>query len=279
MTLAQRTLSDTQFEQLRRLIYDQSGIWFADNKRYVLETRLSRRLEQLGMEHFGQYVQLLRLSPWGSDEFQEMFNRITINETVFFRNAPQLKVFEDRVLPDLLEKRRHSKRLRIWSAACSSGEEAYTLAILVHRTLGVRMMDWHIEILGTDLSERVLLQAHEGWYSSYATRGADELTLRTYFRPENNGHRINDDLKQMVDFERLNLKDRWAARRHGKFDVIFLRNVLIYFDKQMANAVIQLAHEMLAPGGTLFVGHSETVKDPARFEPRAEPEAFAYSPV
>lgn len=231
------------------------------------------------MESFAQYVQLLTIGPWGDDEFQEMFNRITINETSFLRNPQQLAVFERRTLPMLLEKRRDVKRLRLWSAACSSGEEPYTLALILHRTLGVRLMDWHIEILGTDISEKVLLTAQEGWYTSYSTRNTDPLTLQRYFTASNGGHRVNDDLRSMVHFEKLNLKDRWAAKRHGIFDAVFCRNVMIYFDIPMREGVIRLIHEMLAPDGTLWIGHSETIREPKLFSPLCEPESFAYSRV
>ena len=127
------TLSQSQFEKLRKIIYDRSGIHFPDAKKYVLESRLGRRLEELELGDYDQYVQFLSMGPYMDDEFQEMFNKITINETSFFRNEPQLDVFERHTLPTLLEARSGVKRLRIWSAACSSGEEPYTLAMIVHR--------------------------------------------------------------------------------------------------------------------------------------------------
>ncbi|MFW5652701.1 MAG: CheR family methyltransferase, partial [Planctomycetota bacterium] len=130
-------MSPTQFDKLRKIIYERSGIHFQDSKKYVLESRLGHRLQELDMETFDQYCTFLTIGPYRDDEFQEMFNRITINETSFFRNEPQLDVFESQVLPELLKARQGIKRLRLWSAACSSGEEPYTLAILVHRTLGV----------------------------------------------------------------------------------------------------------------------------------------------
>ena len=116
-------MSTAQFEKLRKIIYDRAGIHFPDAKKYVLESRLGHRLGELEVEDFDQYIAFLTMGPYQSDEFQEMFNRITINETSFFRNEPQLDVFERKILPEILEKRKATKRLRIWSAACSSGEE------------------------------------------------------------------------------------------------------------------------------------------------------------
>ena len=156
MAVASQTMTPAQFDSLRKVVYKRSGIFFQDSKKYVLESRLSRRLEELGFTDFDQYLMFLTTGPYQSDEFQEMFNRITINETSFFRNEPQLEIFEKQVLSKLLESRQAKKQLRIWSSACSTGEEPYTLAIQLHRSLGVRLADWHIEILGTDISQKAL---------------------------------------------------------------------------------------------------------------------------
>ena len=277
MSATQQTISDSQFEKLRTIIYDRSGIWFADSKRYVLESRLSRRLEELNMDSFDQYVMFLSIGPYGSDEFQEMFNRITINETSFFRNAPQLDVFEKSVLPVLLTQRAATRRLRIWSVACSSGEEPYTLAIQIHRTLGIRLGDWHVEILGIDLSERVLIQAQKGLYTDYAMRGVDPLVKSRYFKQTAGGYEIDPTIKSMVTFDRQNLKDTLALKRFGTWDVIFCRNVMIYFDQPMRDGCLKLFHQQLADDGTLFIGHSETIRDESMFIARAEPQAFAYN--
>ncbi|MCC7409861.1 MAG: protein-glutamate O-methyltransferase CheR [Phycisphaeraceae bacterium] len=277
MSTAALTLSDQQFERLRNLVYERSGIWFQDSKKYVLETRLSRRLEELEFEDFNQYLMFLSVGPYREDEFQEMFNRITINETSFFRNEPQLEVFEKQILPKLIESRRAAKKLRIWSAACSSGEEPYTLAIQLHRTLGVRLSDWTLEILGTDISEKVLLMAQAGKYASYSIRGMHPLTLQRYFKETDGYFQIDPTIQSMVHFELLNLKDSFAAKRFGIFDVIFCRNVLIYFDDKMKTHCAKMFHDQLAPDGTLFIGHSESLRYTAvPFDPLPVPQAFAY---
>ncbi len=277
MAIAARTMSSAHFEQLRKIVYERSGIWFQDSRKHVLETRLSRRLEELKFDDFGQYLTFLAVGPHREDEFQEMFNRITINETSFFRNERQLDVFEQQVLPQLIEARRACKRLRIWSAACSTGEEPYTLAIQVHRTLGVRLDDWHVEILGTDISEKVLLAAREGLYASYAVRTMNPLVLSRYFTEREGAYQLDTTIRSMVHFELLNLKDTLAARRFGMFDVIFCRNVLIYFDDAMKQHCTKLFHVQLATDGVLFIGHSESLRHvDTPFEPLPIPQAFAY---
>ncbi len=277
MALKSISMTPEQFEKLRKVVYERSGIHFQDSKKYVLESRLSRRLEELNFDDFDQYIMFLTAGPYQSDEFQEMFNRITINETSFFRNEPQLEVFEKEVLPKLLEARKTTKTLRIWSAACSSGEEPYTLAIQIHRTLGVRLMDWRIEILGTDISEKVLESALTGKYPHYSIRSVNPMVLNRYFKQEGSFYVLDPTIQSMVHFEKLNLKDRLAAKRFGTWDIIFCRNVMIYFDDQMKNHCARLFHEQLQDDGTLFIGHSETLRNlEAKFEPLPYPQGFAY---
>ena len=276
-TSGSKTMSLDQFAKLAKVVYDRSGIHFQPAKKYVLESRLGRRLDELELDNFDQYLTYLTTGPYREDEFQEMFNRITINETSFFRNEPQLQVFETVTLPELLDARKASKRLRIWSAACSSGEEPYTLAIQVHRSLGVRLADWSIEILGTDISEKVLEMASSGRFSSYATRSMPPMILSRYFKQVDGYSQIDPTIQSMVRFERLNLKDSLAARRFGTFDVIFCRNVMIYFDDPMKLQVIRMFHNQLADDGTLYIGHSESIRNlPVAFAPMPQPQAFAY---
>lgn len=280
MPTASLTMSPGQFEQLRKLVYDKSGIWFPDSKKYVLESRLARRLEELEFDNFDQYYMFLTIGPFKDDEFQEMFNRITINETSFFRNEPQLNFFEKDILPKLIEARQKEKRLRIWSSACSTGEEPYTIAIQLHRTLGVRLSDWRVEILGTDISEKVLISAQAGRYASYATRSMQPLIYQRYFKEASGFAQIDPAIQSMVHFELLNLKDAIAARRFGTFDVIFCRNVLIYFDDPMKHHCVKMFHNQLAKDGTLFIGHSESLRNiPVAFEQLPTPQAFAYQKV
>ncbi len=273
-------MTDAQFKKLRDIIYNRSGIDFQLGKKYLLESRLGRRLQELEIEDFDQYASFLTIGPYRDDEFQEMFNRITINETSFFRNEPQLAVFENQALPKLLEARSSSKRIRIWSAACSSGEEPFTLAMILHRTLGVRLMDWRIEILGTDISGKALEVANSGVYSSYAVRSTPKLMLDRYFKEKSGHFELSPDIRSMVSFESMNLKDRMAAKRHGAWDVIFCRNVLIYFDDTMKTQVVKMFHEQLSDDGWLFIGHSESIRElGVPFEPVQIPEGFCHQKV
>ena len=279
MTLTSTKIQMTteQFNRLAQVIYDRSGIHFPEPKKYILESRLSHRLNELEMSDFDQYIAYLTMGPYQMDEFQEMFNRITINETSFFRNDAQLAVFEHQILPELLESRSKNKRLRIWSAACSTGEEPFTIAMMLHRTLGVRLADWHIEILGTDISEKALKVAQGGTYNTYAVRTTPALIKDRYFTVEGRDFKLNDSIREMVNFERHNLKDRLAAKRHGTWDVIFCRNVLIYFDDAMKKGVVSMFANQLADDGTLFIGHSERIKDlTTDFQQLAIPQGFCY---
>lgn len=273
-------MSDAQFARLGKIIYERSGIHFPDTKKYVLESRLSRRLVELDMDDYDQYLSYLTMGPYQQEEFQEMFNKITINETSFFRNEPQLAVFENQVLPELIEARRPTKRLRIWSAACSSGEEPFTLAMQIHRSLGVRMMDWKIEILGTDISELALSTALSGKYTDYALRTTPPLMKQRYFKQAGAFWELDATIRSMVNFEVLNLKDRLGAKRHGQWDVIFCRNVLIYFDGPMKTQVANTFAEQLRPDGTLFIGHSESLRGlESPFEQLPIPQGFCYRKV
>jgi chemotaxis protein methyltransferase CheR len=234
-------------------------------------------LEELEMDSFTQYVAFLTMGPYQSDEFQEMFNRITINETSFFRNQPQLDVFEQVVLPRLIKDRSTTRRLRFWSAACSTGEEPYTLAAMVQRTLGVRLPDWRIEILGTDISEKALEAAQQARYTSFSFRSVNPLDIKRYFKETSGLYELDPAIKSMVNFELHNLKDGLAARRHGIWDVIFCRNVLIYFDQEMKRHCARMFYDQLAPDGVLFIGHSESLRGiDVPFESMPVAQSFAY---
>lgn len=253
-------MTESQFKALSEIIYDRAGIRFPETKKYIVESRLGHRLAELELTDFDQYITFLTMGPYQSDEFQEMFDRITLNDTSFFRNEPQLGVFENKILPQLLEAREATKRLRIWSAACSTGEEAFTLAIILHRALGDRLKDWTVEILGTDLSERALNIANAGVYSNFAMRSTPDAVKSRYFSESDGRWTLDDEIRSMVNFEIHNLKDRAAAQQHGSWDVIFCRNVMTYFDDEMKSRVAGMFADRLAENGTLFIGHSENLR-------------------
>ncbi len=278
MTATAVSMQPKEFAELRKIIYDRSGIHFHESKKYVLESRLAKRLEELNLSSFDEYVKFLSIGPYQGDEFQEMFNRITINETSFFRNEPQLNILENVAINRLIEARKSVKRLRIWSAACSTGEEPYTVAMQVHRTLGVRLADWRVEILGTDISERCLVAAEKGRFSSFSFRSVNPLITKRYFREEKGEYILDPTIQSMVSFELHNLRDVLAAKRHGVWDLILCRNVMIYFDDDMKARVVRMFFDQLAEDGFLFIGHSETLRNlNVPFIPFPNPQAFAYT--
>ncbi len=253
------TLSLSQFRTLQALIRARSGISFQDAKKYLLESRLRSRLSELGLTTFEAYLALLTAADGGVAEFQALCDRVTINETSFFRDPAQFDHFERCLLPQLLQRRAGNRRLRLWSAACSSGEEPYTFAILLHRLLGVRLADWRIEILGTDLSGRMLAVARAGVFSADTLRGASDQVRRRYFAQSGERFRLDPQIASMVHFQEHNLLDRSGAADFGSFDVICCRNLLIYFDEEMKQRSLGLFEEHLTADGCLLIGHSETL--------------------
>jgi len=277
MPAALSAMTDQEFAELRRIVHERSGVRVEEGRKPVLESRLARRLEELGFDDYSQYVRFLTAGPYQADEFEELLGRLTLNETSFWRNQAQLDVFETLVLPNLIRDRGESKRLRIWSAGCSTGEEPYTLAMQVYRTLGARLGDWRVEILGTDISERALAFAQEGWYTSFSFRGSSPLNTGRYFREQGGLFRIDPTLQNMVTFERHNLSETLAARRHGVWDVIFCRNVLGHFDDDLRSRCVRMFRDQLADDGRLFIGHADELRGTGdAFEPAESPEGLAY---
>ncbi|MFG0252791.1 MAG: CheR family methyltransferase, partial [Phycisphaerales bacterium JB038] len=252
-------LSQAQFRTLQDLIHARSGITFHRGKQHLLESRLAPRLAALQMSDYEQYLALLTAPEQGESEFQALCEQITINETSFFRDAEQFDCLERYLLPELLQQRAASRRLRIWSAACSSGEEPYTFAILLHRLLGVRLSDWRIEILGTDLSGRMLQIAREGIYSAETLRSTAAPIRRRYFEPLGERFRIDPQVASMVHFQEHNLLDGPAGAGFGEFDLVCCRNLLIYFDETMKQRCLECLSAHLADDGCLLVGHSEKI--------------------
>lgn len=271
------TMSEAHFKKLRDIIYERSGIHLQDRKKHLLESRLGRRILELEMDEYDQYITFLTIGPYRDDEFEELLDRITINETSFFGDVPQLQVFKNTALSEMIEARSATRRLRIWSAACSSGEEPFTLAMLIHRSLGVRLADWRIEILGTDISEKALNIASEGIYTSHLIRSFPKIMADRYFRQQGSRYVIDPEIRSMVSFEQHNLKDRLGARRHGQWDVIFCRNVLIYFDDDMKRDVLRMFCNQLQPDGWLFLGRSESIRGlDVPLEQAQTPGGFCY---
>jgi len=246
------------FETLRAFIYDKTGIYFQDNKRYLLESRVSRRLKALQLDSFADYArQVTTRGPRG--ELGHLINAITINETFFFRHQAQYDVLVDHLIPNLIAERGERCRLRFWSAASSTGEEAYSLALLFEEKVKPRYPNVRLDIVATDIDTNAIQEARDGLYNSYATRNVPEAWLRKYFTAEERGHRLSADIRRRVRFKQVNLADRLAMQRMRNFDVIFCANVLIYFDDTSKQQVVGSLYNSLGAGGYLFVGFSESL--------------------
>jgi len=259
--LPNQTMSLQDFLSIREFIYGRTGIFFSESKQYFLENRLNRRLQEVHLSAYRDYLGLLQ-GAQGREELKQLFNEITTNETSFWRNPPQIEAFQRIVLPEAvaLAKARGGNRLRIWSAACSSGEEPFTLAMICQEAKDSLLRGMSVEILATDISEKVLALARDGNYGSYTLRNLTPAQVQQHFSaagPDN--FQVKPELKQLVNFRNFNLVDYANYRTLGTFDVIFCRNVLIYFDDAVKAKVIKGFHDVLFPKSFLLVGHSESI--------------------
>ncbi len=257
-------ISDAEFQQLREFIYAHTGIALSDHKRALVYARLGRRLRHHGLESFADYYELLTERDVDGHELVEMINCITTNKTDFFREPHHFKFLSDRVFPDIHARGvGGGRRIRLWSAGTATGEEAYTLAITVREAFPLTEA-WDIRILATDIDTRVLAHAERGEYTDEQAERIPQLLLQRYFfhgEGPNAGHvQVKPRLKEIVRFRRLNLMDDpWPMQ--GLFDVIFCRNVIIYFDRNTQRRLIERFTRMLRPGGYLMLGHSESLVD------------------
>jgi chemotaxis protein methyltransferase CheR len=252
-------LSDETFVVLRNYIYARTGIFFPEKKKYFLEGRLAKRLQFLRIAYFEDYLQLLKHDQLKQSEFEFLCNTITVNETSFFRNEPQINAFHRNLAGEIIEAKKGfgARTLKIWCAACSSGEEPYTLAMLYLEYLKPRYPDLRIEIIGTDINTAMLELARKAEYNHYAIRSTPELFLNKYFDNSSGLYRLHSEVKDLVRFEYQNLMDRQKIKQMTHFDFIFCTNVLIYFDEKAKIQVVGDLYYSLNRGGYLFIGYSE----------------------
>ncbi len=272
-------LSDEEFVLLRDFLYQQAGIFVAENRKYLVENRLAARLRELGLHSFGEYHKYLRFDAHRGDELNKFFECMTTNETSFFRNGPQLDVFRDKVLARVLDELRAKgqKKLRIWSAGCSSGEEPYTLAIILAEALKQDLGSWDIRITANDLSLAMLDSARRGLYNSYAIRTTPPDILARYFTREGDVYRIDPKLQRLISFGQINLNDKAQLQKVERSQIVFCRNVIIYFDDEMKRNVISAFYDNLMPGGYLLIGHSESLHNLSRaFKPEHHAGSIVY---
>jgi chemotaxis protein methyltransferase CheR len=252
-------LSEETFIMLRDFIYSKTGIFFPEKKKYLIEGRLVKRLQVLKLGHFEDYLHLLKYGQQKEFEFEFLCNMVTINETFFFRNDAQIDAFQKKFAEEVIEAKKvyNNRTLRIWSAACSSGEEPYSLAMLYLEHLKPRYPELRIEIIGTDINTAVLDMAHKAEYNQYSIRSTPKQYLNKYFDQSNGVYRLRQEVKELVRFEYINLIDREKMRHMLHFDFIFCANVLIYFDEKAKIQVVGDLFNSLNRGGYLFIGFSE----------------------
>lgn len=249
-----------EFNRFSELIYEKTGIRFEMKKMYFIGKRVQKRIDEVGADSVSEYIRLLKFIDKDGKELQNLMNLLTVNETYFFRDFPQLTAFAEDSLIELTDKKRKQddRTLRIWSAGCSSGEEPYTLAIIL-----LEMVDdikyWDVDIVATDIDDPVIEKAKRAVYSNRSIKDVPPDYLERYFtRKGFDNYQLKDIIKNMITFEHLNLSDSALMRKKKNFDFIFCRNVLIYFDDLSRKKVVDHFYLALNKGGYIFLGSSES---------------------
>jgi chemotaxis protein methyltransferase CheR len=267
-------LSAEELQRFCALLYRRTGISYSESKRYYIERRLADRMVQLGIRSFQQYMAVLRA---GGAESEQWINSFTVNETYFYREHQQLNCLSRSLLPEIVAKRGPGDLVRIWSVPCSTGEEPYSIAIwLLENWPPVDV--YNIEIVGSDIDTRVLADALVGEYGERAVARLSPAVIKRYFEPERDSRRkIIQDLRESVTFTSVNLVDASTTAAQGCFDIIFCRNVLIYFDEASRLAASHNLYQALNPNGFICLGHSESMaRISDRFKARRFPDAVVY---
>lgn len=246
-------LNDADYELFRKIIYDESGITFSDTNRSILDSRIKELLRQKNMASPSDYYALVSKNP---EEMKIMLDSVTTNLTRFFRNQPHFDAFINYVIPNVIEHKKArgpDKVIKIWSAGCSTGEEPYTIAMIMKE---ICPPGWNFQITASDISLKSLMTAGQGFYADNKVDGIPADYLAKYFTKVDGGYQVKQDLKDKIRFDYHNLRNDSGARN---LDVIFCRNVLIYFDEPAQLAVINRFYNSMAPQSYLFIGHSESL--------------------
>lgn len=255
-------LKDPAYLKIRDLIYQISGIYQPEEKLYLLASRCGRRMSAVNAKTPSEYLELLTVRGNRDVELRLLLNEITIGETYMFRSPAQLEALRSVILPQLAQEKSAMgfKRLRLWSAGCSTGEEPYTLAMFLLEESAKLLAGWTFDILATDLNDNSVAAAKAGVYGEYALRNTSEALRKKYFKPYDEKHlQATDQLKSIIRFERVNLSDDSKMLFLKGLDLIFCCNVLIYFDLNSKRKVTQHFYSNLLPGGYLFLGHAESL--------------------
>jgi chemotaxis protein methyltransferase CheR len=261
MSIREETISNADFGRLRTLIYTQSGINLNVDKKTMLELRIKRRLKSLELTSFSDYCEYLFGHQGQREEMVQFLDVVTTNKTDFFREPDHFDYLVQKALPDILARNGCERSVMVWSAGCSTGEEPYTLAMVMNE-FGQTHPGFHFRVLATDISTEVLAKAKMGVFSEEVVRPVSADLRRKYFmrsRDRNsNLLRVVPELRQMIEFRRLNFMDSDYGLAE-KVDVVFCRNVIIYFDRDTQEQILQKLTHNLLPGGYAFVGHSEAL--------------------
>ena len=251
--------SDMDFQRVRGLVYRHTGIALSDSKRQLVYGRLSRRLRALQLQAFDSYLQ--RVENGDAQELQNFCNAITTNLTSFFRENHHFQLLARQVLPALEVQNRESRRIRIWSAGCSTGEEPYSIAMTLLESIPHLLRSWDVRVLATDIDTNVLEHARRGIYSTDRLEKMESSRMARWFeRGADAEHfKICSAARNLVTFNELNLISEWPMR--GPFDIIFCRNVVIYFDRTTQRGVVGHMERLQRPGDYLILGHSESLLD------------------
>lgn len=254
-TAASPTMDAAAFEYIQKLVLDRSAILLAANKGYLVESRLLPLAKKLGMSTVTELAAKLSSSSFG-ELHEQVVDAMTTNETSFFRDIHPFEVLKKEILPPLIAARTVSQTLNIWSAACSSGQEAYTIAMTIRENFP-QLAKWRINILASDLSKEMLDRVADGSYSQIeVNRGMPAVMMVKYFKQEGVRWRVKQELRDMVITKRINLIERWPSL--PKMDIIFMRNVLIYFSTEVKRQILTNVRQQMAPDGVLFLGGAET---------------------
>lgn len=270
------SISDADFEKFREFFYRKTGIQFDAAKRYFVDKRLVERMEATESDSFRSYFVKLRFETSG-EEMQALVNAMTVNETYFFREAYQFDCLVNSLLNDVIQKRKPGSRIRIWSIPSSTGEEPYSIALYLLERWPL-IDQYEVEILSSDIDTAVLQAAQQGIYSDRSVANLPKAYLRKYFQPLTDGRwQLSQDIIDAVDFSRVNLCDPHDTRRFRDIDVIFCRNLLIYFDDVSRRTAAEAMYDALRPGGYVCLGHSESMsRISSLFDVRRFPDAMVY---
>jgi len=269
------TISEDDFQKFREFFYRKVGIQFENSKRYFVDKRLIERIVQTGAKDFRDYFTMLRFEASGQ-ELQKLVNVMTVNETYFFREEYQFKCLVNSILTEIIQNKKDSQPIRIWSVPSSSGEEAYSIVIYLLEHWPA-IAQWDVEIISSDIDSDIIDSAQRGHYSSRSVQYVPSTLLKKYFKASADGYQISEEIRSTVEFTCVNLMDVADMRAYRDFDVIFCRNLLIYFDDMSRRLASETFFDALNPGGFVCLGHSESMsRISSLFRVRKFPEAIVY---